>query len=271
MVKIVYSRYYGIVVKIKSYGEYKMNILSIRNISKTYCGNIPFKALDKVSLNIDKGEFVSVMGPSGSGKSTLLNIISTVDRQSEGEVILDGYDISKLEGERLAEFRRKQLGFVFQDFNLIDTLTVGENIMLPLTLEGASIKDINIQTRNISKFLGIDKILDRKTYEISGGQAQRCAIARAIINKPAILLADEPTGNLDSKSTDDVLKLFTKINIEQNVTTLMVTHEAYSASYSDRVIFIKDGCIYTEIKKSESSNSFYSDILAVLSQIGGVR
>ncbi|VFF94090.1 ABC transporter ATP-binding protein [Clostridioides difficile] len=271
MVKIVYSRYYGIVVKIKNYGEYKMNILSIRNISKTYCGNIPFKALDKVSLNIDKGEFVSVMGPSGSGKSTLLNIISTVDRQSEGEVILDGYDISKLEGEKLAEFRRKQLGFVFQDFNLIDTLTVGENIMLPLTLEGASIKDINIQTRNISKFLGIDKILDRKTYEISGGQAQRCAIARAIINKPAILLADEPTGNLDSKSTDDVLKLFTKINIEQNVTTLMVTHEAYSASYSDRVIFIKDGCIYTEIKKSESSNSFYSDILAVLSQIGGVR
>lgn len=271
MVKIVYSRYYGIVVKIKNYGEYKMNILSIRNISKTYCGNIPFKALDKVSLNIDKGEFVSVMGPSGSGKSTLLNIISTVDRQSEGEVILDGYDISKLEGEKLAEFRRKQLGFVFQDFNLIDTLTVGENIMLPLTLEVASIKDINIQTRNISKFLGIDKILDRKTYEISGGQAQRCAIARAIINKPAILLADEPTGNLDSKSTDDVLKLFTKINIEQNVTTLMVTHEAYSASYSDRVIFIKDGCIYTEIKKSESSNSFYSDILAVLSQIGGVR
>lgn len=271
MVKIVYSRYYGIVVKIKNYGEYKMNILSIRNISKTYCGNIPFKALDKVSLNIDKGEFVSVMGPSGSGKSTLLNIISTVDRQSEGEVILDVYDISKLEGEKLAEFRRKQLGFVFQDFNLIDTLTVGENIMLPLTLEGASIKDINIQTRNISKFLGIDKILDRKTYEISGGQAQRCAIARAIINKPAILLADEPTGNLDSKSTDDVLKLFTKINIEQNVTTLMVTHEAYSASYSDRVIFIKDGCIYTEIKKSESSNSFYSDILAVLSQIGGVR
>lgn len=271
MVKIVYSRYYGIVVKIKNYGEYKMNILSIRNISKTYCGNIPFKALDKVSLNIDKGEFVSVMGPSGSGKSTLLNIISTVDRQSEGEVILDGYDISKLEGEKLAEFRRKQLGFVFQDFNLIDTLTVGENIMLPLTLEGASVKDINIQTRNISKFLGIDKILDRKTYEISGGQAQRCAIARAIINKPAILLADEPTGNLDSKSTDDVLKLFTKINIEQNVTTLMVTHEAYSASYSDRVIFIKDGCIYTEIKKSESSNSFYSDILAALSQIGGVR
>ncbi len=120
--------------------------------------------------------------------------------------------------------------------------------MLPLTLDGASIKDMNIQTKSISKFLGIDKILDRKTYEISGGQAQRCAIARAIINKPAILLADEPTGNLDSRSTDDVLKLFTRINKEQNVTTLMVTHEAYSASYSDRVIFIKDGCIYTEIK-----------------------
>lgn len=248
-----------------------MDILSIKNISKIYCGKVSFKALDKVSINIEKGEFVAVMGPSGSGKSTLLNIISTVDKQSEGKVILDGYDISKLGGEKLAEFRRKRLGFVFQDFNLIDTLTVGENIMLPLTLDGVSIKDMNRQTINIAKFLGIDNLLDRRIYEISGGQAQRCAIARAIINRPSILLADEPTGNLDSKSTDDVLRLFTKINKEQNVTTLMVTHEAYSASYSDRVIFIKDGCIYTEMKKSGSRNSFYNEILSVLSQIGGAR
>ncbi|CZR96921.1 MULTISPECIES: ABC transporter ATP-binding protein [unclassified Clostridioides] len=248
-----------------------MNILSIKNISKTYCGKVPFKALDKVSINIEKGEFVAIMGPSGSGKSTLLNIISTVDKQNEGKVILDGCDISELEGEKLAEFRRKQLGFVFQDFNLIDTLTVEENIMLPLTLDGANVKDMNRQTINVAKFLGIDNLLDRRIYEISGGQAQRCAIARAIINRPSLLLADEPTGNLDSKSTDDVLRLFTKINKEQNVTTLMVTHEAYSASYSDRVIFIKDGCVYTEIKKSGSSNSFYDEILSVLSQIGGAR
>ncbi|MGX9757781.1 ABC transporter ATP-binding protein [Clostridioides difficile] len=248
-----------------------MNILSIKNISKIYHGKIPYKALDRINLNIEKGEFVAIMGPSGSGKSTLLNIISTVDKQSEGQVILNGQDISKLEGEKLAEFRRKQLGFVFQNFNLIDTLTVGENIMLPLTLDGKNVKKMNKETKNISEFLGIDKILERRTYEISGGQAQRCAIARAIINKPSLLLADEPTGNLDSKSTDDVLELFTKINKEQNVTTLMVTHEAYSASHSDRVVFIKDGCIYTEIKKSGTNSSFYNKILFVMSQIGGVR
>lgn len=248
-----------------------MNILSIKNISKTYHGKVPYKALDSINLSIEKGEFVAIMGPSGSGKSTLLNIISTVDKQSEGQVILNGQDISKLEGEKLAGFRRKQLGFVFQNFNLIDTLTVGENIMLPLTLDGKNVKKMNKETKNISEFLGIDKILDRRTYEISGGQAQRCAIARAIINKPSLLLADEPTGNLDSKSTDDVLELFTKINKEQNVTTLMVTHEAYSASHSDRVVFIKDGCIYTEIKKSGTNSSFYNKILSVMSQIGGVR
>lgn len=248
-----------------------MNILSIKNISKTYYGKVPYKALDSINLSIEKGEFVAVMGPSGSGKSTLLNIISTIDKQSEGQVILNGQDTSRLEGEKLAEFRRKQLGFVFQNFNLIDTLTVGENIMLPLTLDGRNVKKMNRETKNISEFLGIDKILDRRTYEISGGQAQRCAIARAIINKPSLLLADEPTGNLDSKSTDDVLELFTKINKEQNVTTLMVTHEAYSASHSDRVVFIKDGCIYTEIKKSGTNSSFYNKILSVLSQIGGVR
>lgn len=248
-----------------------MNILSIKNISKTYYGKVPYKALDSINLSIEKGEFVAVMGPSGSGKSTLLNTISTIDKQSEGQVILNGQDTSKLEGEKLAEFRRKQLGFVFQNFNLINTLTVGENIMLPLTLDGRNVKKMNRETKNISEFLGIDKILDRRTYEISGGQAQRCAIARAIINKPSLLLADEPTGNLDSKSTDDVLELFTKINKEQNVTTLMVTHEAYSASHSDRVVFIKDGCIYTEIKKSGTNSSFYNKILSVLSQIGGVR
>ena len=248
-----------------------MKILTVNNLSKVYGKKIIFNALNDINFSIEDGEFVGIMGPSGSGKTTLLNMISTIDKPTTGTMELKDKNLLLLKGEELALFRRRELGFVFQDFNLIDTLTVGENIMLPLTLEGASIKDMNIQTKSISKFLGIDKILDRKTYEISGGQAQRCAIARAIINKPAILLADEPTGNLDSKSTDDVLKLFTRINKEQNVTTLMVTHEAYSSSYSDRVIFIKDGCIYTEIKKSESSNSFYSDILAVLSQIGGVR
>lgn len=247
-----------------------MNILTLKNIYKTYEGKIPYTALKNINLEVEKGEFIAVMGPSGSGKSTLLNIISTIDKPTEGEVILNEKNICNLKGEALAQFRRKELGFVFQNFNLMDTLTVAENIMLPLTLDGENPKTMNEKTKEVAKLLGIESILDRRTYEISGGQAQRCAVARAIINKPAILLADEPTGNLDSKATDDVLSLFEKINNENNVTTLMVTHEAYSASFSKRVIFIKDGNIYKELSRNnKTKEAFYEEILLVLSHIGG--
>lgn len=181
------------------------------------------------------------MGPRGSGKSTLLNVISTIDRPTKVEVILNSKKPHDLKGQDLTNFRRNELGFVFQNFNLLDTLTIGENIVLPLILDGVSVNEMNIRLKEISKKLGIEQIINKRTFEVSGGQTQRATIARGIINKPSILLADEPTGNLDSKSTDDVMDLFTKINTENKMTMLMVTHEPYTASFCNRIIFIKDG------------------------------
>ncbi|RDC48684.1 ABC transporter ATP-binding protein [Acinetobacter sp. RIT592] len=248
-----------------------MEILKINNLSKTYEGKVSYQALKNINLSIEEGEFVAVMGPSGSGKSTLLNVISTIDRPTKGEVILNSKKPHDLKGQDLANFRRNELGFVFQNFNLLDTLTIGENIVLPLTLDGVSVKDMNNRLNEISKKLGIEQIINKRTFEVSGGQTQRATIARGIINKPSILLADEPTGNLDSKSTDDVMDLFTKINTENKMTTLMVTHEPYTASFCNRIIFIKDGEIYRELNKKSDREDFYEEILSVLSQIGGAR
>lgn len=248
-----------------------MEILKINNLSKTYEGKVSYQALKNINLSIEEGEFVAVMGPSGSGKSTLLNVISTIDRPTKGEVILNSKKPHDLKGQDLANFRRNELGFVFQNFNLLDTLTIGENIVLPLTLDGVSVNEMNIRLKEISKKLGIEQIINKRTFEVSGGQTQRAAIDRGIINKPSILLADEPTGNLDSKSTDDVMDLFTKINTENKMTTLMVTHEPYTASFCNRIIFIKDGEIYRELNKKGGREAFYEEILSVLSQIGGAR
>lgn len=256
---------------IKMKGCVYMEILKINNLSKTYEGKVSYQALKNINLSIEEGEFVAVMGPSGSGKSTLLNVISTIDRPTKGEVILNSKKPHDLKGQDLANFRRNELGFVFQNFNLLDTLTIGENIVLPLTLDGVSVNEMNIRLKEISKKLGIEQIIKKRTFEVSGGQTQRAAIARGIINKPSILLADEPTGNLDSKSTDDVMNLFTKINTENKMTTLMVTHEPYTASFCNRIIFIKDGEIYRELNKKGDREAFYEEILSVLSQIGGAR
>lgn len=256
---------------IKMKGCVHMEILKINNLSKTYEGKVSYQVLKNINLSIEEGEFVAVMGPSGSGKSTLLNVISTIDRPTKGEVILNSKKPHDLKGQDLANFRRNELGFVFQNFNLLDTLTIGENIVLPLTLDGVSVKDMNNKLNEISKKLGIEQIINKRTFEVSGGQTQRSAIARGIINKPSILLADEPTGNLDSKSTDDVMDLFTKINTENKMTTLMVTHEPYTASFCNRIIFIKDGEIYRELNKKGNREDFYEEILSVLSQIGGAR
>lgn len=246
-----------------------MEILQLNHISKVYGEKVQFSALKDINLRIEKGEFVGIMGPSGSGKTTLLNVISTIDRPTSGEVLINGENPYRLDNAELALFRRRKLGFVFQDFNLIDTLTIGENIVLPLTLDGQKVSTMDRKLKEIAARLNIEHILTKRTYEVSGGQAQRTAIARAIIHSPLLLLADEPTGNLDSKAAKDVMELFESINGEMGVTTVMVTHDPKSASYCHRVLFIKDGQIFNEIHRGDSRQNFYQQIIDVLALLGG--
>lgn len=246
-----------------------MEMLSVHQISKIYGGKVPQHALTEVSFSVEKGEFVGIMGPSGSGKTTLLHMVSTIDIPTSGEVRINGKNPNQLKKRELAIFRRRELGFVFQDFNLLDTLTIGENIILPLTLDGRSVKEMETKLLTVAKKLGIEQILDKRTYEVSGGQKQRCAIARAIIHSPALLLADEPTGNLDSKASRDVMEIMQQINRTEGVTMMMVTHDPLAASYCDRVIFIKDGQLYNEIYRGESRQGFFQKIIDVLSLLGG--
>ncbi|MGM0837364.1 MAG: ABC transporter ATP-binding protein [Bacillota bacterium] len=244
-------------------------MLKVSHLSKTYGKEVMYHALNKISFSIEPGEFVGVMGPSGSGKTTLLNMISTVDQPTTGDILIKGNNPLHLEGDKLALFRRRELGFVFQDFNLLDTLTIGENVVLPLTLDKISVTEQDRRLRNIAGILNIEHLLDKRTYEVSGGEAQRTAIARAIIHNPSLLLADEPTGNLDSKAARMVMELFEKINKDQKLTTVMVTHDPVAASYCGRIIFIKDGTIYNEIYSGGSRQQFYQQVIDVLSLLGG--
>lgn len=238
------------------------NVLKITNLKKVYGKNEnKTVALDNINLNIKEGEFVGIMGPSGSGKTTLLNIIATIDEASEGEVIIDGKNLCKVSKKNLAKFRRKRLGFIFQDFNLLDTLTVKENIVLPLTLSKEKGNDIEKKVEEISKRLGIYDLLNKYPCEISGGQKQRTAACRAIIANPSIILADEPTGALDSKSAKNLLETLQGFNEEDKATIMMVTHDSMSASYCSRVIFIKDGKLYRELLKTSSREEFYGEIV----------
>ncbi|MBU5438063.1 ABC transporter ATP-binding protein [Tissierella sp. MSJ-40] len=246
-----------------------MGILEVSNLSKVYGNKVLFSALNNISFSIEDGEFVGIMGPSGSGKTTLLNMVSTVDKPTSGEITIKNKNPLRLQGDELALFRRRELGFVFQDFNLLDTLTVGENIVLPLTLDGIPVKKQDDELNRISKILGIEDLLNKRTFEISGGEAQRTAIARALIHNPTLLLADEPTGNLDSKAAKTVMELFEKINEKEKVTTIMVTHDPLSASYCSRILFIKDGAIYNEIYRGDSRQQFYQEIIDVLALLGG--
>ena len=248
-----------------------MSILKVSNLSKVYGSKVISNALKDISFNIEDGEFVGIMGPSGSGKTTLLNLISTIDKPTSGKIILDNKEPHKLKGDDLALFRRRELGFVFQDYNLLETLTIAENIVLPLTLENVPVKEQDEKLKKVSKILGIEHLLDKRTFEVSGGQAQRAAIARALINNPSIVLADEPTGNLDSKAARDVMELLEKINNENKVTTMMVTHDPVAASYCHRILFIKDGEIYNEIYKGDNRAKFYQEIMDVLSLLGGSK
>ena len=246
-------------------------MLQIQNIEKYYGSkNQVTKALDRVSFVVDDGEFIAIMGASGSGTTTLLNCISTIDTISAGKIFLDGADISDLPPSALAQFRRSRLGFVFQDFNLLDTLTVEENIGLALSLNHEAPQTVKKQVSHVAEILGISDILDKFPYQISGGQKQRTACARAIAAGQSLLLADEPTGALDSKASKNLLEIMTRMNQKTNTTILMVTHDAYSASYAGRVLFLKDGRIFNELLRGERNRAvFYHEILDVLALLGG--
>lgn len=245
-------------------------ILEVRNLMKSYGTHKNTQTvLNGIDLDINKGEFVGVMGPSGAGKSTLLNIVSTIDTATSGDVKIEGKNITNLNNKQISKFRRESLGFIFQDFNLLDTLSVKDNIALPLALARANEKTINKTVFSISKTLGIETLLDKYPYEISVGQKQRTACARAIITNPSLILADEPTGALDSKSSTDLLNAMTKLNEDQDATIMMVTHDAFAASYCKRVLFIKDGLIFKEINRRGTRKKFFKEILDVLSLIGG--
>ena len=249
-----------------------MFVLETKGLSKIYGSKgkgVAVKALDNFSMAVKEGEFLGVMGPSGSGKTTLLNILATIDTPSSGEVLINGENPHKLNKDSLALFRRKNLGFIFQDFNLLDTLSVKENIALPLVLDGVNSMEIERKVRELAKVLDIENILNKRTYEISGGQQQRTACARALINDPSIILADEPTGNLDSKASNDLMEALERINKERGATIVMVTHDAFAASFCNRIIMIKDGKFFLEIVKSSTRKVFFKEILDSLSLIGG--
>lgn len=246
-------------------------ILNLKNIEKYYGnkGNI-VKAIDDISFKIDKGEFVGVMGPSGSGKTTLLNVISTIDQISAGHIYIEDKDITEITQRNIAKFRRENLGFVFQDFNLLDTLIIQENIALALTINKYKSSEIDDIVLKVAKQLGIDDILSKYPYQVSGGQKQRTACARAIVTNPKLILADEPTGALDSKSAQMLIETISDMNKELGATILMVTHDSFTASYCNRIMFIKDGKIFTELVKGESTRKqFFNQILDVVALLGG--
>ena len=247
------------------------NILEVKNVEKYYGNKSNLtKAVDNISFNVKKKEFVGIMGASGSGKTTLLNCISTIDKVTTGHILINGDDITKLKGNKLNKFRREELGFIFQDFNLLDTLTAYENIALALTIQKRNVHEIDKKVKDIAKKLEIDNILNKYPYQLSGGQKQRVASARAIITNPKLVLADEPTGALDSKSAKQLLETLTTLNESLDATILMVTHDAFTASYADRIIFIKDGKIFNELIKGDNSRKeFFESIIEVQTLLGG--
>ncbi|SHI01104.1 ABC transporter ATP-binding protein [Clostridium intestinale] len=246
-------------------------VLEARNISKVYdTGESKFTALKGISLQVNEGDFVGIMGPSGSGKTTLLNVLSTIDNTSKGEILIDGKDVVSMNDDKLALFRRNHLGFIFQDYNLLDTLTVRENIALPLALSNVKAREVDSRVIEIANKFGIKDILDKYPYQISGGQKQRCAASRAIVTNPSIIFGDEPTGALDSKSATDLLETIETLNENNKATILMVTHDAFAASYCKRVIFIKDGELYQELQRNDlTRKQFFKKVVDVMSTISG--
>lgn len=248
-------------------------ILEVSKLEKVYGGTASAtatRAIDGISFAVDKGEFVAIMGPSGSGKSTLLNCIATIDRATSGEVVIGGTDVTHMRAKELAKFRRTQLGFIFQDSNLLDTLTCRENIALPLTIARTPVAAINARVDTIARALGVSKVLDKYPYQISGGQMQRVAACRAMVGDPALVLADEPTGALDSKNSRLLLERFQYLNQHAQSTILMVTHDSFAASFCQRVLFIRDGRLFTELRRGNlERRDFFDRIMEVITTIGG--
>lgn len=246
-------------------------ILKLENVEKYYGNKLNItKAVDRVSFSVDKGEFIGIMGASGSGKTTLLNCISTIDRLTAGHIYVGGQDITEMKGNQLGKFRRDQLGFIFQDFNLLDTLTAFENIALALSIQNVPAKEIKERVMEMADRLDISDVMNKYTYQMSGGQKQRVAAARALITNPKLVLADEPTGALDSKSSRYLLESMEQLNKELDATIMMVTHDAFSASYASRVIFIKDGKIFNEIRRGgDSRKQFFDRIIEIVTMLGG--
>jgi putative ABC transport system ATP-binding protein len=248
-----------------------MSILKATNISKVYGSkkSKQYRALKDISFEVDQGDFIGIMGPSGSGKTTLLNILGSIDRLTTGTFEMAGQDISTLDKKKLAEHRMKNIGFIFQDFNLLESMTLRENIILPLALNGKSAAEMDERLNVLALDLGIYSVLDKYPYEVSGGEQQRATACRALISEPKIILADEPTGNLDSKSGKNLLNLFEQINEKYKATILMVTHDIFAASYCHRILFIRDGEIYNQMSAHESRKDFFDAIINVMSMIGG--
>lgn len=245
-------------------------VVNVQNVKKVYGkkGDNQSLALNGVSFSIHEGEFVGIMGPSGSGKTTLLNVISTLDKATDGIVQIAGTDITQMKQGELSDFRSQKLGFIFQDFNLLENLTIYENIALPLSLQGVPSRNISPKVKKVAETLGISAILTKYPSEVSGGQKQRSAAARALVHEPAIILGDEPTGSLDSKNAMSLLEAMTSLNEEQGVSIMMVTHDPFSASYCGRILFIQDGELYKEIHRGGTREAFYKEILDVLADLG---
>ncbi|WP_242304744.1 ABC transporter ATP-binding protein [Bacillus cereus group sp. BfR-BA-01350] len=245
-------------------------VVDVKNVQKVYGkkGENQSYALKGLSFSIREGEFVGIMGPSGSGKTTLLNVISTLDHATDGKVEIAGTDITKMRQGALSDFRSKKLGFIFQDFNLLENLSIYENIALPLSLQGVPSRKIGPKVTKVAEMLGISAILKKYPSEVSGGQKQRSAAARALVHEPAIILGDEPTGALDSKNATSLLDAMKSLNEEQNVSIMMVTHDPFSASYCQRILFIQDGELYRELHRTTNREMFYKEILNVLADLG---
>ncbi|MFD3158307.1 ABC transporter ATP-binding protein [Haloimpatiens sp. FM7330] len=245
-------------------------VLETKNLRKEYgTKGMLFSAIDGIDLKVHKGEFLGIMGPSGAGKTTLLNMLSTIDKPSSGEIYYEGKDVSKMKNRDLAIFRRNNVGFIFQDFNLLDSMSIEDNIALPLALSKVKSENIKTKVENLGEFFGLKNHLKKYPYQLSGGQKQRVAAARAIITSPSVVFADEPTGALDSKSSSELLQCLSKMNEQFNTTIIMVTHDAFTASYCKRILFIKDGKIHARLDKDVSRKEFFKRILDLLASMGG--